>query len=331
MADTIKLAIIGYGNVGRGVLKALENNGDIEAACILSRSVDRVKKEVGNLLPVHAADDFEALKACDVAILCGGSKDDLPVQGPYYAKQINTVDSYDNHSQALAYFKSMDAVAKEAGTLSLISAGWDPGTFSIERVIGNAIIPGACTYGFYGLGPKGGLSMGHSDAIRQIKGVKDARQFTHAIPAAIERVRKGENPDLKPGDMHWRECFVVAEDDANTAAIEEEIKSMSGYFAPYKTTVSFVSQEELDGKYSGFPHDGLVIGSGMTGNGNRALVEYKNVWDSNPEATANILVACARAVARLAREGRTGAITPLDLSPASLSPHSREELIASYL
>ncbi|HQB87950.1 MAG TPA: diaminopimelate dehydrogenase [Treponemataceae bacterium] len=331
MRTTIKLAVIGYGNVGRGVMKAIDKNDDMELACILSRSPDRVKKELGANAPVFAADDFEALKKADVAILCGGSKDDLPVQGPFYAKHINTIDSYDNHSQALAYFTSMDETARNAGTVACVSIGWDPGTFSLERVLGNAVIPGAKTYGFYGTGPRGGLSMGHSDAIRQVEGVQDARQYTHAIPEAIEQVRSGENPELKPGDMHWRECFVVAKDGANTGAIENEIKNMSGYFAPYKTVVHFVSQEELDAKYAGFPHDGLVIGSGTTGDGNKALVEYRNTWDSNPEATANILVAHARAATRLAADGKSGAFTILDIPPAYLSPHSREELIGSFL
>jgi diaminopimelate dehydrogenase len=331
MKNTIKLAVIGYGNVGRGVMKAIERNDDMELACILSRSPNRVKKELGAGVPVFAADDFEALKKADVAILCGGSKDDLPVQGPYYAKHIHTIDSYDNHSQALAYFKSMDETARTAGTVACVSIGWDPGTFSLQRVLGNAFLPGAKTYGFYGLGTKGGLSMGHSDAIRRVDGVQDARQYTHAIPEAIEKVRSGENPELKPGDMHWRECFVVAKDGANTGAIENEIKNMSGYFAPYKTIVHFVSQEELDAKYAGFPHDGLVIGSGTTGDGNKALLEYRNTWDSNPEATANILVAHARAATRLAADGKSGAFTILDIPPAYLSPHSREELIGSFL
>ncbi len=327
----VKIAIIGYGNVGRGVMKAIEQNPDMELVCILSRSPERVKNELGDTVPVFAEDNLLELKKADVAILCGGSKDDLPVQGPFYAKHINTIDSYDNHSQALCYFKSMDKAACEAGTVCCVSIGWDPGTFSLQRVLGNAIIPGSKNYGFYGTGPKGGLSMGHSDAIRSINGVQDARQYTHAIAEAIEKVRSGENPELKPGDMHWRECFVVAKEGANTSAIEHEIKSMSGYFAPYKTVVHFVSQEELDEKYSGFPHDGLVIGSGRTGDGNHALVEYRNIWDSNPEATANILVAHARAAKRLADENRRGAFTILDIPPAYLSPHSREELIGTFL
>lgn len=331
MQNPIKIVIIGYGNVGRGAIKAIGRNADMKLACILSRSPERVRKELGDMVSVFAADSIEELKKADVAILCSGSKDDLPIQGPFYTKYINTVDSYDNHSQALSYFKAMDKAAREAGTVSCVSIGWDPGIFSLQRVMGNAVIPGSKTYGFYGTTPKGGISMGHSDAIRRIDGVLDARQYTHAIPEAIESVRSGENPELNPGQMHWRECFVVVKEGSNTGAIENEIKNMEGYFAPYKTVVHFVSQEELDVKYSGFPHDGLVIGSGTTGEGNRALIEYKNVWDSNPEATANILVAYARAAKRLADENRRGAFTILDIPPAYLSPHSREELIRSFL
>lgn len=331
MQNIIKIAIIGYGNVGRGVIKAIQRNVDMKLACILSRSPERVNKELGDTAPVFAADNLDGLKDADVAILCSGSKDDLPMQGPFYAKYINTVDSYDNHSQALSYFKAMNEAAMEAGNVSCVSIGWDPGIFSLQRVLGNAVIPGSKTYGFYGTTAKGGISMGHSDAIRSIAGVQDARQYTHAISEAIESVRCGENPQLKPGDMHWRECFVVAKEGADTDAIEHEIKSMDGYFAPYKTVVHFVSQEELDAKYSSFPHDGLVIGSGTTGEGNQALIEYRNIWDSNPEATANILVAHARAAKRLAEENRTGAFTILDIPPAYLSAHSREELIRSFL
>ncbi|HOF12554.1 MAG TPA: diaminopimelate dehydrogenase, partial [Treponemataceae bacterium] len=212
-----------------------------------------------------------------------------------------------------------------------ISIGWDPGTFSVQRVLGNAFIPGAKTYGFYGTSEKGGLSMGHSDALRRIAGVLDARQYTHAISESIEKVRRGENPSLKPGDMHWRECFVVAKEGADTAKIEEAIKTMPGYFAGYKTLVHFVSKEELETKHQGFPHDGLVIGAGTTGSGNPARIEYTNIWGSNSEATASILVAHARAVYRLAKEGKTGAITALDIAPAYLSPQSREDLIKNFL
>jgi diaminopimelate dehydrogenase len=327
----IKLAVIGYGNIGRGVLEAIKKNSDMELAGILSRSPERVRAEIGESYPIYASDDFEKLQGADVAILCGGSKSDLPEQGPVYAQYIHTVDSYDNHSEAYAYYKTMDEAAKKTEHLSCISIGWDPGTFSVQRVLGNAFIPGAKTYGFYGTSEKGGLSMGHSDALRRIAGVLDARQYTHAISESIEKVRRGENPSLKPGDMHWRECFVVAKEGADTAKIEEAIKTMPGYFAGYKTLVHFVSKEELETKHQGFPHDGLVIGAGTTGSGNSARIEYTNIWGSNSEATASILVAHARAVYRLAKEGKTGAITALDIAPAYLSPQSREDLIKNFL
>ena len=218
--EKIRVVIAGFGNVGRGVLASIRNNPDMELVGVVSRSPERVKKELADI-PVMPIADSEAWLAAfrpDVAILCGGSKNDLPKQGPMMAKLVNTVDSFDNHSRIPEYFAEMDAAAKAAGHVSVISTGWDPGIFSLERVLGGAFIPGARAYGFYGLGPKGGLSMGHSDALRTIPGVKDARQFTHAIPEAIERVRRGENPDFQPGDMHTRECFVVVEEGADKAS-----------------------------------------------------------------------------------------------------------------
>lgn len=327
----IKIALIGFGNIARGVIEAVKRNEDMTISCILSRSPERVKKEIGNAYPIFSSEDLDALKNADIAILCGGSKSDLPEQGPFFAQYIHTVDSYDNHSQAFEYFTSMDKAAKKASHLSCISIGWDPGTFSVQRVLINAFIPGAKTYGFYGISEKGGLSMGHSDAIRKIDGVLDARQYTHAIPESIERVRNGENPKLEPGELHWRECFVVTKEDADEDAIEEAIKTMPGYFAPYKTQVYFVSQEELDAHHQTFPHDGIVIGAGLTGEQNKARIEYSNIWGSNSESTASTLVAYTRAVFRLANEGKTGAITALDIPPAYISPHSQEELIRNFL
>lgn len=329
----IRIMIVGYGNVGRGVRLSLERNPDMELAGVVSRSPERVKRELPET-PVFAASDITGWKRAlcpDVAILCGGSKDDLPEQGPEFAKHVNTVDSFDNHSRIPEYFASVDAAAKAAGHVSVISTGWDPGIFSLERVLGNAFIPGARAYGFYGLGEKGGLSMGHSDALRTIPGVLDARQYTHAIPAAIERVRRGENPDFKPGDMHTRECFVVADAGADREAIRKTILEMPGYFAPYRTTVNFVSREELAANYPGYPHDGLAIAAGETGDGSVARVEYRCVWGSNPEATANVLVAHARAAARLAREKRTGAFTILDIPPSYFTALNREELLKHWM
>ena len=273
----IKVAVVGYGNVGRGVIASLKNNTDLVLSCVVSRSPERVKKEFSAAPVFHISEAEAAFKATgtEIAILCGGSKDDLPKFGPQMAKLINTVDSFDNHSRIPEYFGLMDATAKAAGHVSVISTGWDPGIFSLERTLAGAFIPGCRAYGFYGLGPAGGLSMGHSDALRTIPGVKDARQFTHAIPEAIERVRKGENPDFQPGDMHRRECFVVLEPGADPAAISKTITEMPGYFEPYDTTINFVSEEELKERFGGFPHDGLVVAAGTTGNGNRALVEYR--------------------------------------------------------
>lgn len=329
----IRVMIVGYGNVGRGVRLSLDKNPDMEFVGIVSRSPDRVRKELPGV-PVMAISDIDGWRKTfrpDVSILCGGSKNDLPQQGPEFAKYGNTVDSFDNHSRIPEYFAAIDTAAKQAGHVSVISTGWDPGVFSLERTLGGAFLPGARAYGFYGLGEKGGLSMGHSDALRTIPGVKDARQLTHAIPEAIERVRRGENPAFEPGDMHTRECFVVLEESADRDAVRKAILSMPGYFAPYQTTVRFVSQQELDESVKGFPHDGLAIAVGETGDHHAARVEYRCVWDSNPEATANILVAHARAAARLAKENRSGAFTILDIPPAYFTPLSREELLKHWM
>lgn len=329
----IRAAVVGYGNVGRGVIASIGNNPDFELAGVVSRSPERVKKAVAGI-PVMKLDNpsawIDALRP-DVAILCGGSKDDLPRQGPELCRHVTTVDSFDNHSRIPEYFAAMNENATAAGKVAVISTGWDPGMFSLQRVLAGAFMPGARAYGFYGLGPKGGLSMGHSDALRTIPGVRDARQYTHAVPDAIERVRKGENPVFEPGDMHTRECFVVLEPDADPAAVTKAIMEMPGYFAPYQTTVNFVTQEELDDQYKGFPHDGLVVAAAVTGNGNPALTEYRCLWGSNPEATANILVAHARAAVRLQREGRRGAFTILDIPPAYFTTLSRDELLKHWM
>lgn len=330
----IRVVIAGYGNVGRGVMASLKNNKDFELCGIVSRSPERVAKEVGDV-PVRKLSDtgswIPELKP-DVVILCGGSKSDLPEQGPQLAALVNTVDSFDNHSRIPEYFGEMNDAAEKSGHVAVISTGWDPGIFSLQRVLGNAFIPGARSYGFYGLGPQGGLSMGHSDALRTIPGVKDARQYTHAIPEAIEAVRSGSNPDFQVGDMHTRECFVVLEDGADKDAVEQAIRTMPGYFAPYKVTINYVSQEELNAKCQGFPHDGLVATAGVTGDGsNKALAEYRCQWGSNPEATANVLVAHARAAVRMAREGRKGAFTILDIPASYFTTMSREELLAHWM
>ena len=329
----IRVVVAGYGNVGRGVIAALKNNPDMELAGVVSRNPERVKKSfsAAPVMPIAEIDSWLAALKPDVAILCGGSKDDLPKQGPMLCAKINTVDSFDNHSRIPEYFRAMDETARKSGHVSVISTGWDPGIFSLQRTLANAFLPGSRAYGFYGLGEAGGLSMGHSDALRTIPGVKDARQYTHAIPEAIEKVRRGENPVFTPGDMHTRECFVVLEEGADKDAIAAEIRSMPGYFAPYRTEIHFVSQEFLNEKCAGFPHDGLVVAAGTTGSGNAARMEYRCQWGSNPEATANVLVAHARAAARLVKEGRSGAFTILDIPPAYFSTHDREELLARFM
>ena len=329
----IRVAVVGYGNVGRGVIAAIKNNPDMVLAGIVSRSPERVKKEITDVpvLPLADVEKWVAELRPDVAVLCGGSKNDLPEQTAMINKYVNTVDSFDNHSCIPEYFAKVDASAQSSGFVSVISTGWDPGVFSMERVLANSFLPGCRAYGFYGLGEAGGLSMGHSDALRTIPGVIDARQYTHAVPEAMDKVRRGENPEFTPGDMHTRECFIVAEEGADKKVIEETVKSMPGYFAPYKTTVNFVTAEELKEKCSGFPHDGSVIAAGTTGNGNPACIEYHCQWGSNPEATANVLVAHARAAARLSREGCAGAMTILDIPASYFSLLSREELLAKFM
>ena len=330
--EKIRVLVVGYGNVGRGVLLSLARQEDMDVVGIASRSVERVRKSVSDIPVVSINDPAEFMSLSpDVAILCGGSKNDLPQQGPEMVKYLNTVDSFDNHSCIPQYHAAMDSAAKEAGHVAVISTGWDPGIFSLERTLANAFLPGARSYGFYGLSPAGGLSMGHSDALRTIKGVADARQFTHAVTESIDKVRKGDNPAFEAGDMHTRECFVVLEPGADAAAIEAEIKAMPGYFAPYKTTVNFVSQEELNSKYSGFPHDGCVVASAVTGAGNAASIEYRCQWGSNPEATANVLVAHARAAVRMNRSGDCGAKTILDIPPKLLSSQSYEDLLKKFM
>ncbi|MGR3318898.1 MAG: diaminopimelate dehydrogenase [Candidatus Anammoxibacter sp.] len=333
MNDSIKIGMVGYGNIGRGVHKAIEKNGelygDVSIAGIVTRRPEQVMSEVAGIQVVgfDKAGDLNP----DVLILCGGSATDLPEQGPQFVKTFNTVDSFDTHAKLPDYFNKMDKTAKSNGNVAVIATGWDPGTFSLERVLADAFIPGVKPYGFYGLSEKGGLSMGHSDAIRRVTGVKDARQYTHAIPEAMDDVRSGKNPILKPGDMHWRECIVVAEDGADNDKIADEIKNMPNYFEPYKTTVVFVTQEELDKNHSGLPHDGSVIAVGTTGDGSKALIEYKNEWTSNPGSTANILVAHARAAHKLKKEGKSGAFTILDIPAAYFSPRSKEELLKDFM
>ena len=330
MSEKIKIAIVGYGNVGRGVHKAIERNPDTILSGIITRRPAQIEKEVKNVAVYHLDKTPSRWKACmnaDVAILCGGSKNDVPKQGPYILQYFNTIDSFDTHANIPKYFAQMDRAAKENKHISILSVGWDPGTFSLERVLADAFIPGAKHYTFWGPG----VSQGHSDAIRQIKGVKDAIQYTMPLEKVIEKVRAGENPDLKTREKHWRDCYVVAEEGNNKNRIRKEIQKMPNYFADYDTKVTFVSQEEMNKMKSKMNHAGFVMATGTTGDKNKALIEYRCQWDSNPEATGSILIAYARAAYRLNKEGKTGAFTSLDIPASYLSPHSAETLREKFL
>ncbi len=324
---SIRIGIYGYGNLGRGVELAIAQNPDLTAVGVFTRRApDSVKTLTG--VPVYASNDVLAWKnKIDVMILCGGSATDLPEQTPYLAALFNVVDSFDTHAKIPQHLESVDKAALGAGKTALISAGWDPGMFSLARLYGGAALVEGNDYTFWGKG----VSQGHSDAIRRIEGVADARQYTIPVEAAVTSVRKGENPTLTTAQKHERECFVVLKEGANRAKIEEEIKTMPNYFADYHTTVHFISQEELNEKHAGLPHGGSVIRSGMTGSGKKHVIEYSLKLESNPEFTASVIVACARAVYRLNQEGATGCKTLFDVPPAYLSAKSREELIKTLL
>lgn len=321
----IRIAILGYGNLGRGVECAVRQNEDLCLAAVFTR---RNPNEVSLLtegVPVcPIGEAVEWKDKIDVLILCGGSATDLPVQTPEYAKDFNVVDSFDTHAKIPEHFARVDAEAQKGGHVGIISVGWDPGMFSLNRLYANAILPDGQDYTFWGKG----VSQGHSDALRRIDGVKDAKQYTIPVAHALDEVRQGKNPELTTRQKHTRECFVVAENGADEARIEEEIKTMPNYFADYDTTVHFISQEELQKNHSGIPHGGFVLRSGASGweKENRHLIEYSLKLDSNPEFTASVLVAYARAAYRLAKEGQTGCKTVFDIAPAYLSAKSGEEL-----
>ncbi len=320
----IKVAIAGYGNLGRGVEYAIENCPDMELVALFTRRNPNTVKPRTDI-PVYHMDEAPNLKNdIDVVILCGGSANDLPCQTPEMAKYFNVIDSFDTHAKIPQHFATVDAAAKASGKAAVISVGWDPGMFSLNRLLGEAILPNGNDYTFWGRG----VSQGHSDAIRRIEGVKDARQYTVPINEAVESVRRGENPQLSTREKHLRECYVVAEDGADLEAIREAIVTMPNYFADYNTTVTFITQEELDRNHSGIPHGGVVIRSGKTGanNQNNHIIEYKLNLDSNPEFTASVLVAYARAVYRLHKEGISGCKTVFDIAPAYLHPARSEEL-----
>lgn len=321
----MKIGIIGYGNLGRGIECAARQNGDMELAAVFTRRNPGDVKILTQGVPVYSVDEAEKMQGkLDVVILCGGSATDLPKQTPVYAKYFNVVDSFDTHAKIPEHFDRVDAAAKEGGHVALISCGWDPGMFSLNRLYANAILPEGKDYTFWGKG----VSQGHSDAIRRVEGVKDAKQYTIPVEEALQQVRSGSNPELTTRQKHIRECFVVAKEGADKAKIEETIKTMPDYFADYDTIVHFLSEEELKRDHSGIPHGGFVFRTGETGwnKEHKHVIEYSLKLDSNPEFTASVLLAYARAVNRLQREGQTGAKTVFDIAPAYLSPKSGEEL-----
>ena len=326
----IRLGISGYGNLGRGVEAAVKHNPDFELKVIFTRRDPASIKPLTKGVKVESVSKAAEYKdEIDVLILCGGSATDLPEQTPVYAKTFNVVDSFDTHANISAHFDAVDAAAKKSGKVALISCGWDPGMFSLARVYGDSVLPGGETYTFWGKG----VSQGHSDAIRRVEGVLDARQYTVPVQAALDAVRSGANPTLTTRQKHTRECYVVVKEGADKAKIEKEIKEMPNYFADYDTTVNFISQEELDANHKGIPHGGFVIRSGKTGANDEFdnVVEYSLKLDSNPAFTSSVLVAYARAVARMSKEGKTGCVTVLDVPPAYLSAKSGAELRKSML
>lgn len=327
---SIRIGILGYGNLGRGVESAIRQNEDMELVAVFTRRDPASVSILTETAAVCKVDDVKAWKdKIDVLILCGGSATDLPKQTPEYAKYCNVVDSFDTHARIPEHFANVDAVAKENGHIGIISVGWDPGMFSLNRLYGNVILPEGKDYTFWGKG----VSQGHSDAIRRIEGVKNAKQYTIPVERALEEVRSGSNPEFTTREKHTRECFVVLEEGADAVKVEAEIKNMPNYFADYETTVHFISEEELAANHSGIPHGGFVLRSGVTGwnKENKHLMEYRLNLDSNPEFTSSVLVAYARAAYRLFTEGQSGCKTVFDIAPAYLSAKSGAELRASML
>ena len=326
----IRVGIYGYGNLGRGVENAIKQNDDMELVAVFSRRDPATVKVNTPGVTVCKAEDAEKMTdKIDVMIICGGSATDLPVQTPALAKLFNVVDSFDTHAKIPEHFDNVDEAAKASGKTAFISVGWDPGMFSLNRLYGSAILPDGKDYTFWGKG----VSQGHSDAIRRFDGVADGKLYTVPVQAALDAVRSGSNPELTTREKHTRECYVVAEEGADKAKIEQEIKSMPNYFADYDTTVNFISQEELNANHAGIPHGGFVIRSGKTGANleNTHIIEYSLKLDSNPEFTASVIVCYARAAVRMNKEGMTGCKTVFDVPPAYLSAKSGAELRKALL
>ena len=327
---SIRIGIIGYGNIGRGVECAVKQNPDMELKAVFTRRDPASLSIFTKTAAVCSVEEIPSWQGkLDVVILCGGSATDLPVQTPEYAQYFHVIDTFDTHAKIPEHFAKVDQVAKNTGHVAVIATGWDPGMFSLTRLYANAVLPEGQDYTFWGRG----VSQGHSDAIRRVDGVKDARQYTVPVEAAVEAVRAGKDPVLTTREKHTRECYVVLEDGADPEKVEKAIKTMPNYFADYDTTVHFISEEELKANHSAIPHGGMVLRSGVTGwdKENRHLIEYKLTLDSNPEFTSSVVVAYARAVYRLAAEGQTGCKTVFDIPPAYLSMKSGEELRATLL
>ena len=326
----IRIGIVGYGNLARGVEAAIRQNSDMELVAVFTRRDPQSLQIRTPGVPAVAVNDAKNwVGKIDMMILCGGSATDLPEMTPSFAKDFNVVDSFDNHANIPAHFAAVDAAAKESGNIAVISTGWDPGLFSVNRLYASAILPDGKDYTFWGKG----VSQGHSDAVRRLPGVLDCRQYTIPVEDAMERVRKGENPELTARQKHTRYCYVVAQEGADKAAIEQAIKTMPNYFEPYDTTVEFITAEQMRRDHSGLPHGGSVIRSGKTGleGESTQTIEYKLTLDSNPQFTASVLVACARAAMTMKGRGRCGCVTILDMAPADLSPMTQEDMLAHLL
>lgn len=325
----MKLAILGYGNLGKGVESAIKQNTDMELVGVFTRRNPDDVKVLSGAKAYHVDELTKMKDEIDVLVLCGGSATDLPVQTPEFARDFNVIDSFDTHAKIPQHFAAVDEAAKAGGHIAMISVGWDPGMFSLNRAYANAILPDGKDYTFWGKG----VSQGHSDAIRRIEGVQDAKQYTIPVDAALNAVRNGENPDLTTREKHTRECFVVAKEGADLSRIEREIKEMPNYFADYNTTVHFISQEELNRDHAGIPHGGFVFRTGKSGLDlqNQHIIEYRLTLDSNPEFTGSVLAAYARAAYRMSKEGMSGCKTVFDVAPAYLCAMSPEDMRAHLL